>query len=142
MSCSRLGQIRLPSVALVRGARVVGRALLLHECSRVEVCRGSIPTFHVGAGHLRGKTCLHRALILHFGHLLGFSRVKQVELLNLAVGSAGAVKLVCCEARIRSRVLSPGAGDGPRWYWANRKSDACPNGFNTEQTIKELWGVK
>ena len=39
-----------------------------------------------------------------------------------------------------SRVLSPGTPDGPRWYWANTQSDACPNGFNTESTIKEIWG--
>jgi hypothetical protein len=38
-----------------------------------------------------------------------------------------------------SRVLSPGTPDGPRWYWANTSSEACPNGFNTESTIKELW---
>ena len=38
-----------------------------------------------------------------------------------------------------SRVLSPGKRDGPRWYWANTRSAACPNGFNTEETIKEIW---
>jgi hypothetical protein len=38
-----------------------------------------------------------------------------------------------------SRVLSPGMPDAPRWYWANARSEACPNGFNTEETIKELW---
>jgi hypothetical protein len=38
-----------------------------------------------------------------------------------------------------SRVLSPGTPDGPRWYWANTRSETCPNGFNTEETIKELW---
>ena len=41
-----------------------------------------------------------------------------------------------------SRVLSPGKPDAPRWYWANTKSEACPQGFNTEDTIKELWGTK
>ena len=40
-----------------------------------------------------------------------------------------------------SRVLSPGTADAPRWYWANTRSDACPAGFNTEETIKELWNV-
>lgn len=40
-----------------------------------------------------------------------------------------------------SRVLRPGSPDGPRWYWANVRSDACPNGFNTEATIKALWGT-
>jgi hypothetical protein len=40
-----------------------------------------------------------------------------------------------------SRVLSPGAGGGPRWYWANTMSAACPMGFNTEATIRELWGT-
>ncbi len=38
-----------------------------------------------------------------------------------------------------SRVMTPGTPVGPRWYWANTKSAACPNGWNTEQTIKELW---
>ena len=38
-----------------------------------------------------------------------------------------------------SRVLSPGTLDGPRWYWANTRSDACPTGSNTEETIKALW---
>jgi len=38
-----------------------------------------------------------------------------------------------------SRVLRPGNPDGPRWYWANTRSAACPNGFNTEQTINEIW---
>ena len=40
-----------------------------------------------------------------------------------------------------SRVLTPGTPDGPRWYWANTRCDACPNGFNTETTIKALWGT-
>jgi hypothetical protein len=40
-----------------------------------------------------------------------------------------------------SRVLTPGTSDGPRWYWANTRSDACPNGSNTEDTIKDLWGT-
>jgi hypothetical protein len=40
-----------------------------------------------------------------------------------------------------SRVLSPGraAAGAARWYWANTRSEACPTGSNTEQTIKELW---
>jgi hypothetical protein len=40
-----------------------------------------------------------------------------------------------------SRTMSPGTPTGPRWYWANTRSDACPNGSNTEETIKELWGT-
>jgi hypothetical protein len=40
-----------------------------------------------------------------------------------------------------SRVLTPGAGGGPRWYWANAASSACPGGFGTEATIRELWGT-
>jgi hypothetical protein len=40
-----------------------------------------------------------------------------------------------------SRVMSPGSPGGPHWYNANTRSDACPNGFNTEETIKELWGT-
>jgi len=39
-----------------------------------------------------------------------------------------------------SRLLSPGTPDGPPWYWANTRSDACPKGFNTEETIKDIWG--
>jgi hypothetical protein len=38
-----------------------------------------------------------------------------------------------------SRILTPGKPNVPRWYWANTRSDACPQGFNTESTIKELW---
>ncbi|MDB6129804.1 MAG: hypothetical protein JWM04_911 [Verrucomicrobiales bacterium] len=41
-----------------------------------------------------------------------------------------------------SRVITPGTADGPRWYWANTKSEKCPNGFNTEETIKSLWARK
>ena len=41
-----------------------------------------------------------------------------------------------------SRVMTPGKPDAPRWYWANTRSDACPQGFNTEATIKELWGMR
>lgn len=41
-----------------------------------------------------------------------------------------------------SRVLSPGRDStGPRWYWANTRSDECPNGFDTEPTIKEIWAA-
>jgi hypothetical protein len=40
-----------------------------------------------------------------------------------------------------SRVMTPGKPDAPGWYWANTRSDACPQGFNTEETIKELWGT-
>jgi len=40
-----------------------------------------------------------------------------------------------------SRVLSPGPSGGPNWYWANSRSNACPNGYNTEETIKEIWAA-
>ena len=40
-----------------------------------------------------------------------------------------------------SRIMTPGTPDGPRWYWANRKSDACPNGWGTEGVIREIWGT-
>ena len=40
-----------------------------------------------------------------------------------------------------SRVLRPGTPQGPRWFWANTRSTACPDGFNTEETIRELWGT-
>ncbi len=40
-----------------------------------------------------------------------------------------------------SRVISPGSAGGPNWYWVNTKSAACPNGYSTETTIKEIWGA-
>ncbi|MEI9896456.1 MAG: hypothetical protein WDN28_21990 [Chthoniobacter sp.] len=40
-----------------------------------------------------------------------------------------------------SRILTPGTPDGPRWYWPNTRSDACPTGFNTEETIKTIWAA-
>jgi hypothetical protein len=40
-----------------------------------------------------------------------------------------------------SRIMTPGRPDAPRWYWANMRSEACPNGFNTEATIKSIWGA-
>jgi hypothetical protein len=40
-----------------------------------------------------------------------------------------------------SRVLRPGNREGPQWYWANNRSAACPQGFNTEETIREIWGT-
>ncbi len=39
-----------------------------------------------------------------------------------------------------SRILRPGNRELPQWYWANTRSAACPAGFNTEATIRELWG--
>ncbi|HTH47658.1 MAG TPA: hypothetical protein VMB21_09130 [Candidatus Limnocylindria bacterium] len=39
-----------------------------------------------------------------------------------------------------SRIMSPGNREAPHWYWANTRSAACPSGFNTETTIRELWG--
>lgn len=41
-----------------------------------------------------------------------------------------------------SRVRTPGKPDAPRCDWANTRSNACPTGFNTEETIKELWGTR
>jgi len=41
-----------------------------------------------------------------------------------------------------SRVITPARNSGgPRWYWANTRSDACPNGSNAERTIKEIWAA-
>lgn len=37
-----------------------------------------------------------------------------------------------------SRTLSAPV-DGKHWYWANTRSPACPDGFNQEETIKEIW---
>jgi hypothetical protein len=39
-----------------------------------------------------------------------------------------------------SRVLTNGPATSPGWYWANTNSEACPKGFNTEDTIKAVWG--
>ncbi|MCL6544378.1 MAG: hypothetical protein K6T61_04055 [Bryobacteraceae bacterium] len=36
----------------------------------------------------------------------------------------------------------PAGPDGPiRWYFANTKSPACPNGFSQEETIKAIWAA-
>jgi len=41
-----------------------------------------------------------------------------------------------------SRLITPARNSGaPRWYWANTRSEACPAGSNTEQTIKEIWAA-
>ena len=40
-----------------------------------------------------------------------------------------------------SRALTPGKSGGPRWFWANARSEACPDRFDTEETIRELWGT-
>jgi hypothetical protein len=41
-----------------------------------------------------------------------------------------------------SRVITPARGSGgPRWFWANTRSEACPAGSNTEETIKEIWAA-
>ena len=40
-----------------------------------------------------------------------------------------------------SRIMTPGTPDGPRWYWANTRSEACPGGFNTEETIRSIWAT-
>ncbi len=37
-----------------------------------------------------------------------------------------------------SRVLAAPVS-GKRWYWANTRSDAVPDGFSQEQTIKDIW---
>jgi hypothetical protein len=39
-----------------------------------------------------------------------------------------------------SRVLTHGPAFSPNWYWSNNKSTACPMGFNTEDSIKAIWG--
>jgi len=46
-----------------------------------------------------------------------------------------------------SRVLTPlpndpliGSPVKPKWYSANTRSAACPDGYNTEKTIEALWG--
>lgn len=41
-----------------------------------------------------------------------------------------------------SRLITPPRNSsGPRWFWANTRSDACPNGSNTEETIKTIWAA-
>jgi hypothetical protein len=39
-----------------------------------------------------------------------------------------------------SRCLVHGPSFSPSWYWSNNKSTACPMGFNTEDSIKAIWG--
>jgi len=40
------------------------------------------------------------------------------------------------------RTLFPGPGiEAPRWFFGNTKSAACPDGFNTEETIKAIWAA-
>lgn len=39
-----------------------------------------------------------------------------------------------------SRVLAAPV-NGKRWYWANTRSDAVPDGFNQEETIKAIWAA-
>jgi len=38
-----------------------------------------------------------------------------------------------------SRIVRSCQGEGPQWYWANTRSSACSNGFNTEETIRAIW---
>jgi hypothetical protein len=39
-----------------------------------------------------------------------------------------------------SRVMDEGKGiDGPKWFWANTRSPACPGGFNLETVIQAIW---
>lgn len=38
-----------------------------------------------------------------------------------------------------SKCLNPSDVHGVSWYYANTKSEACPNGFNQEETIKAIW---
>jgi len=38
-----------------------------------------------------------------------------------------------------SKCLNPSDVRGAKWYYANTKSDSCPNGFNQEETIKAIW---
>jgi hypothetical protein len=40
-----------------------------------------------------------------------------------------------------SRVIVHGPSFSPNWYWSNNKSAACPKGFDTEDTIKAIWGT-
>lgn len=40
-----------------------------------------------------------------------------------------------------SRVLRPGSRTEPDWFSANTRSAACPSGFNTENTIRKIWGI-
>jgi hypothetical protein len=39
-----------------------------------------------------------------------------------------------------SRCLVHGPSFSPSWYWSNKKSTACPKGFDTEDSIKAIWG--
>ena len=39
-----------------------------------------------------------------------------------------------------SRAITPERPGKSDWYYANTKSFACPSGYNTEDTIKAIWG--
>ena len=41
-----------------------------------------------------------------------------------------------------SKCLNPQDAGGAKWYHANTKSQACPEGFNQEETIKAIWEGK
>ena len=39
-----------------------------------------------------------------------------------------------------SRTIHP-SGEGRSWYWANTRSEDCPDGFSQEATIREIWAT-
>jgi hypothetical protein len=46
------------------------------------------------------------------------------------------------EAQVLAGLNPPATGDGggnQRWYFANTKSAACPQGYGQEETIKLIW---
>jgi hypothetical protein len=52
------GKIGVPGATFIGGAGVVGRTLLLNQDGGIEVFDMSIPSFHVGEGHLCRKARL------------------------------------------------------------------------------------
>jgi hypothetical protein len=87
-------KIGLPGIALVRGAGIIGRALLLDKDRGIEVFNSGIAPFHVGNGHLSGKAGMKRSLSLHLAQLLRLGCVQKIELLDFAVGAVRDVKLI------------------------------------------------
>ena len=92
-SCLQLGKIGLPGVPFVRGAGVIRRPLLLNEGSGVQVLRRQ----HFAAACWRPSSAKQgrpaAPLRLHLGHLLSFSRVQEIELLDFAVRGSLPVEL-------------------------------------------------
>lgn len=80
----------------------------------------------------------------------GYDEITWIAVQSLADRSAwlryakswiAANDSACHLAMPGSRVLTHGPASSPNWYWSNTQSSACPKGFNTEDTIKVIWGT-